>query len=130
MGARLQAGIEGTLMLQDGREGARGLHWDRGSTAALGWDEKASGATGWNELRSSRLRWRARWFWAGVEGTHQLQMGQRKLGGSRLRSLMQPQVVKCGSRIQRTEGARQIQFFFFRNLVRMVEWVAMDPGAR
>ena len=44
---------------------------------------------GWKELIDSKL-------------------GQRKLGGSRMRSMVQPHVVKCGSRIQRREGARQL----------------------
>ena len=82
----------------------------RWSTAASGWDGRSLGAAGGDELKRSRLR---RWELGGSGlGWRQLinsKLGQRKLGGFRLRSLVQPYMVSIGFRIQRTEGAQQLR---------------------
>ena len=111
MGDRwLEAGMEGVLGLQAGRWCSVTPDLDGGSTTRLSWNGRSSGAAGCNEFKSSRPR---RWELGGSrQGLNDLidsKVGQRKLGGSRLRSMAQPQVVRRGSRIQRTEGAWKLR---------------------
>ena len=71
---------------------------------------RSLGAAGCNELRSSRLRrcelGDSSLGWKKLIDS---KLGQRNFGGSRLRNLAQPQVVRHGFRIQRTKGARQLR---------------------
>ena len=49
--------------------------------------------------------------WQLMDGTEEAGLFQAEVDGarrSRLRSIMQHTVVKCGSRIQRIEGARRL----------------------
>ena len=80
--------------------------WDGGSTEALGWDRRSWGAVYRNELRSPRLR---RWELGG--SSHEWKklidskLEQRRLDGSRMRSLAQLQVIRHGSRGRRGLGS-------------------------
>ena len=104
--------------------------WDRGSIAAPGWDGRRLGAGSWNELRCSRLkRWEIggsglAWEFGGSslwwKKPIDSKLGQRKLGGSRLRSLVRPQVVRRGSTsrwlhaIPESRGWRELGSFWLR----------------